>query len=321
MKKTTKIILILIVLLVVIGISLAIGHVPIPLLRPSAWDATQQTAFFQVRLPRVLLAIVVGAALSGAGAAYQGVFQNPLASPDVLGATAGAGFGAALAISLELRQILITGMAFGMSLLTVGLVFVIGRRVSGERTVALLLAGLMISSLFQAGISYLKLVADPNNKLPSITYWLMGSLADADVSCLLFVLIPSGIGLILLLLGRWCLNVLSMGDDAARSMGVHPERLRGYMLLGATLLTAAAVSAAGMIGWVGLVVPHMTRRIIGSDYRTLLPASLLGGSLFLLVVDDLCRTVASSEIPIGILTAVIGVPLFLALILRKKGGS
>ena len=273
-----------------------------------------QAAVWNVRLPRVLMSVLVGACLSAAGAAYQGVFQNPMAAPDVLGASAGAGFGAALAIYVGLSSMYITLAAFGMSLLTVALVFWVSRHAKGERVLGLVLAGIMVSSLFQAGTSFIKLAADPTNKLPEITYWLMGSLSGAKWSELGFVIWPMLLGLVPLFLLRWRLNVLAMGDDEARAMGVDAGRLRIWLIIAATLVTAASVSVSGMIGWVGLVIPHMVRRICGSDYRWLMPCSMLGGGTFLLIVDNVSRNVTTSGIPIGILTAFIGAPFFLWLI-------
>lgn len=277
------------------------------------WTAQMEAAVWNIRLPRVLLSVLVGACLAGAGASYQGVFQNPMASPDILGASAGAGFGAALAILLGRSSIGITLGAFFMSLVTVALVFAISRRAKGERVLGLVLAGIMVSSLFQSGTSFIKLVADPNNQLPQITFWLMGSLSGARWQELGFVVLPMLAGLIPLLLLRWQLNVLTLGDDEARAMGVNAPRLRLVIVLCSTLVTASAVSVSGMIGWVGLVIPHMLRRVVGSDYRYLLPASVVGGGMFLLLVDNVSRSL-SGGIPIGILTSFIGAPFFLWMI-------
>ena len=281
------------------------------------WSSEQAVAVMNVRLPRILLAVLVGACLSAAGAAYQGVFQNPIAAPDILGASAGAGFGAALAIFLGLSRSGITALAFVSSLITVFLVFLIGSRVKGEKTLGLVLAGIMISSLFQAGTSFIKLAADPNNKLPAITYWLMGSLSGAKNEELAFIIWPMLAGMLPLLAMRWRLTVITMGDEEARAMGVDASKVRLAVVFGATLVTAASVSVSGMIGWVGLVIPHMTRRLVGSDFRVLMPASILAGGTFMLLVDDISRNLTSMEIPIGILTAVIGAPVFLLLILRR----
>lgn len=281
------------------------------------WTDTQAIAVVNVRMPRILLAVLVGASLSAAGSTYQGVFQNPIAAPDILGASAGAGFGAALAIFLGMQNALVTAFAFISSLITVLLVFTIGKHVKGDRTLGLVLAGIIISSLFQAGTSYIKLVADPTNRLPAITYWLMGSLSGADRETLSFAVWPMLAGILPVYALRWRLNVITMGDTEARAMGVDAQRVRLAAVFGATLLTAAAVSVSGIIGWVGLVIPHMTRRLVGSDYRVLMPASMLSGGIFMLLVDDISRNLASSEIPIGILTAIIGAPFFLMLITRR----
>ena len=278
------------------------------------WTDAMEAAVWNVRLPRVLMSVLVGACLSAAGAAYQGVFQNPMAAPDVLGASAGAGFGAALAIYVGLSSAYITLAAFGMSILTVVLVFWVSKHAKGERVLGMVLAGIMVSSLFQAGTSFIKLAADPTNKLPQITYWLMGSLSGMDWEDLGFVIWPMLIGLVPLFLLRWRLNVLAMGDDEARAMGVDASRLRIWLIIAATLVTAASVSVSGMIGWVGLVIPHMVRRICGSDYRWLMPGCMLGGGIFLLIVDNLSRNISTSGIPICILTAFVGAPFFLLLI-------
>ena len=278
------------------------------------WTAQMEAAVWNIRLPRVLLSVLVGACLAAAGASYQGVFQNPMASPDILGASAGAGFGAALAILLGLSSIGITLGAFFMSLVTVALVFTVSRHAKGERVLGLVLAGIMVSSLFQSGTSFIKLAADPNNQLPQITFWLMGSLSGARWKEIGFVLIPMLTGLIPLLLLRWQLNVITMGDDEARAMGVNAPRIRLVIVICSTLVTASAVSVSGMIGWVGLVIPHMMRRVVGSDYRWLMPASVLGGGIFLLLVDNVSRSVSTAGIPIGILTSFIGAPFFLWLI-------
>lgn len=281
------------------------------------WTDQVEAAVWNIRLPRVILSVLVGACLAAAGGAYQGVFQNPMASPDILGASAGAGFGAALAILLGASAVGITVGAFAASLVTVALVFLVSRHARGDRVLGLVLAGIMISSLFQSGTSFLKLVADPNNQLPQITYWLMGSLSGAKWSDIGFVLLPMLGGLVPLFLLRWRLNVITMGDDEARAMGVDPRRIRLWIAVCSTLVTASAVSVTGMIGWVGLVIPHMMRRLVGSDYRFLMPASMLGGGIFLLIVDNISRNVTTAGIPIGILTAFIGAPFFLWLITGK----
>lgn len=281
------------------------------------WDASMETAILQIRLPRVLLAVFVGMTLSMAGATFQGIFQNPMASPDILGASSGAGFGAALAILLGASHWGITAVAFACSLLTVALVFLVASRAKGLPVVSLILAGMIISTLLSAGTSFIKLVADPSNQLPAITYWLMGSLSGAKASTVQSVFPVMCVGVLGLLIFRWRINLLALGEEEAKALGVKTGRLRAVLILFATLLTAAAISVSGMIGWVGLVIPHMARRLMGDDYRYLFPASLLTGGIFLLLVDNVARNLLAVEIPIGILTAFVGGPFFLYLLCRK----
>ena len=280
------------------------------------WTPVQESLLLNHRLPRILLSCLVGCALSAAGAAYQGVFQNPMAAPDILGASSGAAFGAALAILLGLGQSVTVAMAFACSLATVGAVMFVGSRTRGKRVLGLVLAGILISSLVSSGTSFIKLVADPEDQLPAITYWLMGSLNGATPKDLLRAAVPMAAGLVPLYLLRWRINVLTLGDDEARTMGVNARTLRVWVILCATLATAAAVSVSGVIGWVGLVVPHLARRLVGNNYRHLLPASMLFGALFLLLVDSVSRSLLATEIPIGILTAFLGAPFFLYLITK-----
>lgn len=282
------------------------------------WAPAMEAAVLRIRLPRVLLAMLVGCCLSAAGTCYQGVFQNPMAAPDLLGASSGAAFGAALAILLRLSGFALTAMAFLFSLLTILLVALVAAKAPGKKVVNLILAGVMVSSLFSSATSCVKLVADPNDQLPQITYWLMGSLSGTALKDVLFGIIPMAAGLIPLFLLRWRMNLLTLDEDEARSMGVNTGLLRAVVILCSTLITAAAVSLSGMIGWVGLVVPHLCRKAAGNDYRRLLPASMLAGGLFLLLADDVSRNLLSTEIPIGILTAFIGAPFFLYLITRKE---
>ena len=287
------------------------------LMLPSAWTDTMQIAVLNIRLPRILMACMVGCCLSAAGAAYQGVFQNPMASPDVLGASSGAAFGAALAILLGASSRMVTLSAFAFSLATIVLVFLIARHAPGLRVVNLILAGVMISSLFSAGTSYCKLVADPSSQLPEITYWLLGSLSGTKITDVQLALPPMVLGCAVLLLIRWRLNLLTLGDEEAHALGVNADLLRLGVILCATLITAASIAASGMIGWVGLVIPHLCRRLVGADHRFLMPASMITGAAFLLITDDVSRNLLAVEIPIGILTAFIGAPFFIYLILKQ----
>ena len=330
----TRLLVLLVVVLALFHLSFLWGRLEVPLLQvlriladrcgfsvAATWTDSMAVAVLNIRLPRILLAIMVGCALSAAGTAYQCVFQNPMASPDILGASSGACFGAALAILLGLSGGSVTALAFCFSLLTVGLVYLIGRRTRGSRILNILLAGIMVSSLFSAGTSYIKLVADPSSKLPEITYWLMGSLSGARGEDVRFFLGPLLPGLIPLLLLRWRVNLLTLGEEEASSMGVDTGRLRLTVIFCATILTAASVSVSGMIGWVGLVIPHFSRRLVGNDCRYLFPASMLMGGSFLLLVDNVSRNLLATEIPIGILTAFIGAPFFMYLMTRKEGAQ
>ena len=280
------------------------------------WTDNMAIAVLNVRLPRILLACLVGCGLSAAGTGYQTVFQNPMAAPDILGASSGACFGASLAILTGQSAVMITVFAFLASLLSVALVYLVGNHTRGNRVVNLLLAGIMVGSLFSACTSYIKLVADPTNQLPQITYWLMGSLSGTRMGTVKFAAVCMAVGLVPLLLLRWRMNLLTLSPDEARAMGVHTDRLRLAVILSSTVLTAAAVSVSGMIGRVGLVIPHLSRRIVGSDCRRLMPMSCLFGAAFLLLVDNMARCMTATEIPIGILTAFVGAPFFIYLMVR-----
>lgn len=317
-----------VLLLMAIIVSIVLGRYPISLKESAAilfsrfveiepfWEPVQESLFLQHRFPRILLACMVGCCLATAGASYQGVFQNPMAAPDILGASSGAAFGAALAILLNLGRSMIIVLAFLCSILTVSLVIYVGSLARGKRVLGLVLSGIMIGSLVSSGTSFIKMVADPEDQLPAITYWLMGSLNGTSPKDVLLALFPMTLGLIPLWLLRWRINLLTLGDEEARAMGVNAARLRIIVIFTATLITAASVSVSGVIGWVGLVIPHFTRRIIGNDYRHLIPASMLLGAIFLLLVDDLSRNLLATEIPIGILTSFIGAPFFLYLFSR-----
>jgi len=278
------------------------------------WPISDDKVVFAVRLPRVAAAALVGAALAVSGAAYQGMFRNPMVSPDILGASTGAGFGAAVAILLGAGYFGISAAAFCCGLLAVAAAWLVSRLSKADQAVALILAGMMISSLFSAGTSFVKLVADTQQQLPAITYWLMGSLSSIKDKDVVFLAIPVALGMIPLFFLRWRMNLLTVGEEEAQSMGVNTRRLRGAVIVCATLLTSASVAVSGMIGWVGLVIPHFCRMLFGYDYRRLIPAGALFGAAFLLAVDDIARLVTTGELPLGILTAFVGAPLFLYLI-------
>jgi iron complex transport system permease protein len=279
------------------------------------------TVLFEVRFPRVLAAVLGGAALAGAGAAYQTLFRNPLVSPDILGVSTGAGLGAVLGIFLSLPVIGIQLIAFVMGLATVALVYAIASVVRGRDPIlVLVLAGVVVGSLTGAAISLMKILADPYDQLPAIVFWLLGSFSAIRKGEVWTALPMVLIGLLPLLALRWRINVLSLGDEEAKALGVEAGRLRLAVIAAATLMTASVVAISGVIGWVGLVIPHIARMLVGPSFDRLLPTAMLMGASYLLLVDTLARTMARIEVPIGILTAILGAPFFLWLLLRGREG-
>jgi iron complex transport system permease protein len=281
-----------------------------------------QSVIIKVRIPRIFAAVLIGGALSAAGAVYQGLFKNPMVSPDILGASAGAGFGAAIAILLSLPFVFIQFSAFIFGILAVGLAYFICKTVSRgkDALLILVLAGMIVSTLFSSLITLSKYIADPYSKLPEITYWLMGGLSAVSKNDVLMLIIPFICGIIPLFLLRWQLNAMAFGDEEAKSMGLNTGKLRKIYIVSATLLTAASVAVCGMIGWIGLVIPHLTRMLVGPNYKFLMPASFLIGGIFLLIVDNLARAIFTVEIPLGILTSIIGAPFFVYLLIKRKKG-
>ena len=313
-------------------LALAAGKFPVPvadvfailaakLFGTAPGEATAQVVVLQVRLPRVAAALVVGAALSSAGATYQGLFRNPLVSPDILGVSAGAGLGAVLGIYLALPVLAIQAMAFAGGLGAVAIVYTVGALVRRHDPVlTLVLAGVAVGAVLGSAISLLKVLADPYNQLPAITYWLLGSLSSVTLGDVLAILPAVGVGLLPLVLLRWRMNLMSLGEEEARALGVETRWLRPLLVAAATLVTAAAVSVTGVIGWIGLIVPHLARGLVGPDFRRLLPASALLGAGYLVAVDLAARTIAPIEVPLGILTALAGAPFFLWLLAAGKRG-
>lgn len=279
-------------------------------------SSTINTIVWQIRLPRILAALLVGASLSMAGTAFQGIFKNPLVSSDLLGVSNGAGFGAALAILFSGSGIIIQIFAFIFGIISVSITYLISKAYRAGGILILILSGVAISAFFNSLISAIKFVADPEDKLPEIVYWLMGSLASVTMDEIIMIIIPLFIGFIILYLLRWQMNILAMGDEEAQSLGLNPSRVRLIIIAACTLLTSAAVSISGIIGWIGMIIPHMARMVVGPDNKILIPASLSLGASFLLLIDNISRVVISIEIPIGILTAIIGVPIFLYLLRR-----
>lgn len=284
------------------------------------WEPTLESVLFDVRLPRLLAGILVGAGLSISGASFQGLFRNPLVSPHILGVSAGAGMGAALAILFfsNILAVQILSFVFGLAavLMTVGL----ARVYRTTPVLMLVLSGIIVGALFSACTSLLKYIADPLNNMPSIVFWLLGSLNNASNKDLAVVGPVILIGITVLLLIRWRINLLAMGEEDARALGVDTGRLRAVIIICATMISAAAVSISGIIGWIGLVIPHIGRLMVGPDNKYLLPVAVLVGAAYLVTVDTIARTAMESEIPIGILTALVGAPIFAYLLKKSRPG-
>ena len=278
-------------------------------------SAAAQSVILQVRGPRVLAAVLVGAALAVAGTAFQGLFRNPLVSPDILGASSGAALGAVIGIFFSLGVLAIQTFAFVGGLLAVAAVYLMGSAMRARDPIlVLVLTGVVIGALLGAGVGLVKYLADPYNQLPAMTFWLLGSLAAVNVSDLLPLFGPVAIGTAVLIALRWRMNVMSLPEEEARSLGTATGPLRVAIVAAATLTTSASVATAGIIGWVGLVVPHLARSLVGPDFARLLPTAAILGGGYLLLIDTLARTAAEVEIPLGILTAVVGTPFFIWLL-------
>ena len=285
-----------------------------------AWGASEQTVIFQIRLPRVIAAMLVGGGLALAGASFQGLFRNPLVSPDILGVASGAGFGAALGILISGDPRVIQVSAFIFGIVAVAVTYGISRVYRNSSTLILVLGGIVVGSVFSALLSLTKYVADPYDTLPAIVFWLMGSLSAVSNADLLAVAPPILLGGLCLFLIRWRINLLSVGEEEAQALGVDTKKMTAAIIVASTVVTASAVCISGIIGWVGLVVPHIGRMLVGPDFRRLIPVSAVLGASFLLVVDDIARTLTAAEIPLGVLTALIGAPFFAYLLTRKRVG-
>lgn len=329
-RNLEKTIILLLMPVAVFLVSISIGRYPVSInsLAEALWAQvsgaqmdTAQLALIRVRLPRTILAMIVGASLSLSGAVYQGMFKNPVVSPDLLGASNGASFGAAFAILMGASTAGIQLLSFTSGFFAVILVGLMNKVVSrrSNSIVNLILCGMLISSLFNAFVSFIKFVADTDTKLPAITFWLMGSLSSTILKDLnvFWLFLPAAV---ILMLVRWKVNILSLGDDEARMLGVNVRLYRWIIIGCATLLTSLSVSVSGNIGWIGLVVPHFARLIVGSNYGKLLPASMLVGAAFMLLVDTVARMLLTVEVPLSILTAIIGAPFFFFLLVRSKRG-
>jgi iron complex transport system permease protein len=319
--------------LIVLGVAVAfsVGRFPVGLIdlatalwsrvtgQPSGLAPAAEAVIFNIRGPRVLAAILCGAALAVAGTAFQGLFRNPLVSPDILGASSGAALGAIIGIFFSLGIVAIQGLAFAGGLLAVAMVYLIGASIrSGDVVLVLVLTGVVVGSLLGAGVGLLKYLADPYNQLPAMTFWLLGSLAGTDRNDLLPLFGPIAFGTAILFALRWRLNVMSLPEEEARALGLATGALRIIIVAAATLVTSASVAAAGIIGWVGLIVPHMARFLVGPEFARLIPTAALLGAGYLLLIDTLARSMAQIEVPLGILTAVIGTPAFIWLLISAR---
>ena len=325
-KLSTRWCIVLWILPVAVGLlALGIGRVSIPagevlaaLTGRQAVSQLTRMTLWNLRLPRILLAALAGAGLSVAGCAFQSLFANPLATPDTLGVASGASFGAALGLLLGFSMVGVQLTALMMGALAVSLTWLAGSgKNKGLSTIVL--AGIMMGSLFTALVSLVKFAADEESQLPAITYWLMGGMNNADYPTLLLGAPAVIIGIAVLFVLRWRMNLLPLSEDEARSSGVNISLLRGITVVCATLVTASCVSMCGQVGWVGLLVPHTCRMKFGSNHLSLLPASVSFGATFLILVDTVARSACPQEIPISILTAIIGAPFFIIL-MRKSGG-
>ncbi|GAU82350.1 iron ABC transporter permease [Bosea sp. BIWAKO-01] len=289
--------------------------------QPSGLPPQLETVIWNIRGPRVIAAMLCGAALAVAGTAFQGLFRNPLVSPDILGASSGAALGAVVGIYFSLGIVGIQLGAFIGGLIAVGAVYVVGSAIRrGDPVLALVLTGVVIGSLLGAGIGLVKYWADPYNQLPAMTFWLLGSLAGTAKADLLPLLGPVALGSVVLIALRWRMNVMSLPEEEARALGLNTGPLRVAIVAAATMVTAASVAAAGIIGWVGLVVPHLARFLVGPDFGKLVPTAAILGGGYLLIIDTLARTIGPVETPLGILTAVIGTPFFIWLLASARGG-
>lgn len=299
------------------------GHFGASGAEPVWMTVSEDTVIWLVRMPRILAAVLVGGALSVSGATYQGLFRNPMVSPDILGASAGASVGACFMMLMDQGPVMIQVGAFVMGIFAVALSYFLSKAIGRGTNMVLLLVlcGMTVNTLFQAFVSIIKYLADTETQLPEMTYWLMGSLAKVGYNDLLFFVITFAIGLIPIMALRWKLNLLSFGEDEAKAMGINVSSVRIVSIICATLLTAAVVSIAGTIGWVGLMIPHLVRFLTGPNNKTLIPLSLFTGALFMLVVDDTCRALLAYEIPLGVLTSLLGAPFFIFILFKRKGAS
>ncbi|MFA5450843.1 MAG: iron ABC transporter permease [Dehalococcoidales bacterium] len=282
------------------------------------WDSLQEAVVMTLRFPRTIAAVIIGAALALSGATYQSIFKNPMVSPDLLGVSSGACVGAAIAILLNSNSLVIQAGAFAGGLVAVAITTMIPRLIRNESTTILVLSGIVIGSLMSSIMSIIKFVADTDTQLAEITYWMMGSFSQITFESMIPVLPTIFFPVIIILLMRYRLNVLSLGDHEAKTLGINIRTTRGVFILCSTLITASCVCLSGTIGWVGLVIPHTARMIVGADNKKTLPIAMIFGGIFMLVIDILCRTITPAELKLGILTGVIGAPFFIFILFKQK---
>ncbi len=330
LRFPTKMLLLLAFLLGLFFLSFMIGRYPVApktvwdiltyrvLPQPAYWEGTLETVVLQVRLPRILMGILVGGTLSVAGASYQTLFKNPMVSPDLLGVSAGAGFGAALALLNQASWWVVQLTAFVFGILAVFLSYIIGKSFGKGSITVLVLAGIVISSLFQSLLSIVKTLADTDNTLASITFWLMGSLGRASNTDVLVMLPATLLSLAMLFFFRHKINALAAGEDEALTMGVNVPLTKLVVVTASTLITVCAVSICGIVGWVGMIVPHIARMLVGANYSKIVAASFLIGGVLLLLIDNVIRGVPGVELPLGVLTSLVGTPIFVALLAKTK---
>lgn len=300
---------------------LSIGDVVTALSHPHHTADIAHQIVWSVRLPRVLMALLAGGALGLCGATLQGVFQNPLVDPHIIGVTSGSAFGGTLAILLGLSMPMMMGTTFFFGLLALTLVYLLAALQKRESTLVLILAGIILSGFFAALVSLMQYMADTEEVLPNIVFWLLGSFATANWTKVLLLAVPVTVSALILYKLRWRINLLSLDDKDARALGVRVSALRRGVLLCCALLVAAQVAVSGSIAWVGLVIPHLARMLTGADHRRLLPCAFWLGASFMILVDDIARTLTAAEIPIGIITALVGTPIFAVMLIRanRKG--
>ena len=335
MKKSSLLLILFTILIIVSFSSLTLGKYPVPVsdilqfffnnyFNIGSMDSEKakllENLIMEIRLPRIFAALMIGASLSVSGATFQAIFVNPLVSPSLLGVLAGASFGAALGMVVAKSWYVVQAFSFVFGFIAVAISVVIAKIHKGNSILLLILGGIISGAFFTSMLSIIKYIADPYNQLPAITQWLMGGLSFSDKQTVLITAFPQAVGIILIIFFSGYINALSMGDDEARSLGVPVEKIRLLLVFLSTLISCVTVVIGGIIGWVGLIIPHICRMIAGPDNKILIPASALIGAAYLVLVDDISRLLFSVEIPIGITTSIIGIPFFVFILKQSRRG-